>query len=287
MNMKTRSVNSSIIEQSAPPKKSLREGRLLASRLVIISLAALALCSSGKSLNYAVAQQSHTATAPKTAIKPGNSEQVFIFKQLSESIGQQTVYVGKTGVRTENLGQGITTVASAPDWNVVIYSDEKKAYWECPLKKWKGPPIQKIFYLYGLDVSQFKLQKVRSGAVCGLKASLLLPYTSLAKKEKIKHINLRDSVAVHDQYNAERVREFWAADDIPIAPQGAEILCKSYGLTITNKMPLKLIFLQNNLPKSGLETLACRRSRISPDLFKVPAGYTRAAAESMVVLDLN
>jgi len=217
-------------------------------------------------------------------------EKGFVLKQFSQSVGHQTVYLTPTRLKAVSAEQGTVTVARAPAWDIVIYSPTRKAYFQTPLARWKGPPLHTIMMLYGLDVSSFELRKLnRHSLICGQRATLYLPVARASSKNTSKATGETGitSILQGDQYNASRCHEFWCADDVAVPKEAVQILSKMYAVTAGDKVPLKLVFLENSATKTGLQTLSCKEARLPGSDFAVPAGYKKAARYEDLVVDLD
>jgi hypothetical protein len=256
--------------------------RVLALRVVATRLVALRAVP--KTLMFIAAIAALTTTNSAAIAAPAKREPAgekgWVLKQVSISIGQQIVYVTPHAVKAVNAGQGVTTIARAPDWKVIVYNDEKQCYFESQLSQWKGPPIQSVMLFLGLDASRFVLRKIGQGTVAGQQAICYKPEIQTVMKPGTNKKIWQD-----DQINASRCVGYWTADAIKVPGPAANIISRTYAVTENGHLPLRLIYRHDRRDRIGLDTTSVKATTIEASAFDLPGGYKRVLTNAAVLMD--
>ena len=102
---------------------------------------------------------------PPRAVADG---QGWVLTQKSTTLGDQYVYISTGGLKIVNPKAGFALATSAPDWNITLYNDKTKVYYETTLTKWR-----KNFDRQGrgAELSGHGWTKGPTSTIAGLKAT--------------------------------------------------------------------------------------------------------------------
>jgi hypothetical protein len=141
--------------------------------------------------------------------KPDGSE--WILEQKHQDLGNLDLYVCHDAIKIVNQQWGYQLLAKAPGWSVHCFRPDDKTEWVGELDQFNGPaminpmaPTTKITDHFGA---------FGKGKINGLR------YTKYAP-------------------TAGSIGAIYGADDVPIAAQAAELICRYYNIADTGKLPL-------------------------------------------------
>jgi hypothetical protein len=196
-------------------------------------------------------------------------DQGWILTQKSLTLGDQYVYVSPAGVKVWNPNAEFAMVAHAPDWQITLYNQKSKIYYQTSIEKWKQDLAS-----HGLN-GQFgnaSWNRAANSKICGLKATEFSMAGNTIKGKK--------GVA-HKIDNA----TYWTSDDITVPPKLADLLATAYGLPPSANIPLKLSYTDSHGAKSLLDTYRAQAAPIPISYFDCPTGLTLAKSYSEVMMN--
>jgi hypothetical protein len=203
-------------------------------------------------------------TFPVTGLKAQADEQGWVLTQRSTTLGDQYVYISPSGVKILNAQQGVGTIVSAPNWDVLFFNDKTKIYYPMSYQQWKTK----------LASNKSKIPRAawspgRSGTIVGLRASQYVMKNSAAPRTP------------NDWVSA----EYWVANDIKVNPRLSELLSTAYGTPDNSCVPLRLTY-KTASGKSGtsLDTYREQATSIPGSYFNGPSGYQLAKSEVDVMM---
>jgi len=140
------------------------------------------------------------------------TEWILVQKQVDT--GELIVFVSLNAVKIVSKKFQYQLLAKAPDWRVHCFRPAEKVEWTGSLDRFDGVMLANPFSVPSKKSSA--LSVLRPGAMLGLTCT--------------KYLELPDKRAV-----------IWAADDICIAPKGAEFMCRYYFVPQISKIPLRRV----------------------------------------------
>jgi len=194
----------------------------------------------------------------------------WVLTQQSATFGDQYVYITKNGLKCVNPRAGFAFVSHAPDWNVILYNEKTRVYYQTTVEKWKNEMQARGM---STDIQDRNWSKGTASSICGLRAT----------EYKMTGSNtLRAGKSRATQISA---ATFWSCDFIDVPPQLTSLLSATYGLPNTQHIPLRLLATEQGKSKRLLDTYRSQQSNIPISYFSCPAGLTPVKSDAEVMMN--
>ncbi len=231
--------------------------------------------------------------APAKCEKP---VQAWEIKQSSYNLGNVDITLAKDGMKWHNDKLGITLLMHAPDWKLNAYNESNKKY----LVLNKDEALEMFQHQRRRDKASIdapiRVDKnlVIAGmpAVCycyahdtdGVSTKFAVDVTN--DLDRGAKLNAAQKKYVDNAMKHER-REYWLSKDITVNPKvSAVFMEKIAATTYGDSLPLRLVQIGRDSARTTMfDTTQVKKVAVKPDLFKLPAGYTKA--ENKVALLVN
>ncbi len=199
----------------------------------------------------------------------------WVLTQKSLTLGDQYVYISPSGLKCVNPKAGFAMVSKAPDWNIVMFNDKTRVYFQTTLDSYKRTLASR-----GLtsDLAGRKWSRGSGGNIAGLRATQYvmrgggsISLVGANGKTKISTVNAAD---------------YWVSDDITVPPRLADLLSSAYGLPTTQNVPLRLECTDAKGQKRMLETYRMQTiASIPSSYFQCPGGYKAVQSDAEVMMN--
>jgi len=201
---------------------------------------------------------------------PAFADAGWVLTQRSATFGDQYLYISKNGLKCQNPKAGTAFVTHAPDWNVTIYNEKTKVYYQTTIDKWKAEMQARGM---GQDMQNKNWSKTGNTNICGLKATEY-------KMTGANTLHLKGKRA-----QSISGANYWIADDITVPPQLTQLLATAYGLPTTQNVPLRLQMTESGKQRQMLDTYHFQASDIPIAYFNVPSGLTAVKSDAEVMMN--
>ena len=165
-------------------------------------------------------------------------------------------------------------VTKAPDWNIVMFNDKTRCYYQTTLDSYKRTLAQR-----GLtsDLANRQWARGQSNTIAGMRATQFVmrgggPITRMGSNGKPK----TSTVSAAD---------YWVSDEITVPARLGDLLASAYGLPTTQYVPLRLEYTDAKGPKRMLETYRMQATPIPPTYFQCPGGYKLVQSDAEVMMN--
>lgn len=165
------------------------------------------------------------------------------------------------------------TVSQAPFKTVVAYDTQKKTFYETKPEAAGSFLIQRFMKLLGADPHPQKWKKVEDSSIAGVKAGRYIVDHGDAPVDK------RLPVTGEKVLTDMRISGFWAAENLPIDPNAADIVCKMEGFPSVHKFPLHFQLGSSKDKRPRVTTYSVTRAKFPFERFQVPGSYRKVGAE--------
>ncbi|HEY9679043.1 MAG TPA: hypothetical protein V6C76_13620 [Drouetiella sp.] len=199
-------------------------------------------------------------------------EKGWVLSQKSTTLGDQYMYISPNGLKCVNPRIGVAMVTHAPDWNITMFNDKTRSYYQTTLDGYKAKLAQR-----GLtsDLASRQWTRATSGTIAGMKATQYV---------------MRGGTIVRNSRNGAKTSsvsaaDYWVSDDIQVPSRLGELLSSAYGLPMTQNVPLRLESTDAKGPHNMLETFSMQVANIPTGYFNCPAGYKAVTSEAEVMMN--
>jgi hypothetical protein len=207
--------------------------------------------------------------AAKSTTAEAKPQTGWVMQQKTQTGGRQIVLVTAGGVKLINEDTHFTTIAAAPQWNVITCNDATKRYMETTLRDYKGRYLRRIDQLRFSDLN-LAVQRGASKTVHGVKTVAFFKGPSPIVRPTDELLTL----------------SVLALDQPPQPPEACELLCRMYGIRNLHMVPLDIEYqnLKNRKRVRLTTQTIVKRDDIAISSHP-PAGYTKTTDESKLMLD--
>jgi hypothetical protein len=187
-------------------------------------------------------------------------------KQNEKGLGEERLYIGKTGNRGEEVQFGTFSVSTNKDPNYYFFNPSKRIYYVGEKRKSVSNENVRIAILMGLSShssdnmnwSQMKFHKEGSGSILKLPAS---KFVSSDAKNK--------------------TWEVWVTGTLGMTEEQCQRSCEFRGLPFLGGLPLRVLYRTksggSNGPNIILDTVEAHKTTMVPADFVCPKGYKRVS----------
>lgn len=216
-----------------------------------------------------------------STVAPAFAEAGWVLQQAASGgaalSGSMTVYVTANGLRTYEPKNGVSLLTHGPAWNVYIFNSKTKRMFSSQLNPWLSS--FKTRNLVGrFEGAQWR--RGREGVVSKVRAYEFVMDKPPPMRTNSKALNGKVR-AIGQMQSA----SLWLASDIATPPQVSDILCKIYGIPNSQRIPLRLTAVEDNRPKTLVDTMSCTQQNIPDSAFAAPGGMTMVKQDSDVFID--
>lgn len=208
------------------------------------------------------------------SVLPGSAqEKGWVLTQKSTTLGDQYVYISPSGLKCVNPKAGFALVTHAPEWNIVLFNDKTRVYYQTTLDKWKQQLNAR-----GLSSDMANKQWTRGsgGNIAGLKATQYVMRGGGTLAHTANGKTKRTTVSSAD---------YWVSDEIQVPPRLADLLAAAYGLPTTSNVPLRLDANDGRSNKCMLDTYRMQSSALPISFFQAPGGYKLVSSDAEVMMN--
>lgn len=206
-----------------------------------------------------------TASVPALANDAG-----WVLTQKSANFGDQYLYISPSGMKCYNPRAGTAMVTKAPDWNVTLYNEKTRVYYQTTPDKWR----QEIeAHGFRTDMASSAWARGAKSNICGLNATeYRMTGANTLHSGKKKSTNISGAT-------------YWCSDDIKVPPQLSQLLATVYGLPTTQSVPLRLTCVEKGANRTILETYRSQAAAIPVSYFEPPTGLTPVKSDAEVMMN--
>jgi hypothetical protein len=199
----------------------------------------------------------------------------WVLTQKSLTLGDQYVYISPSGLKCVNPKAGFAMVSKAPDWNIVMFNDKTRVYFQTTLDAYKRTLASR-----GLtnDLANRQWSKGSNGNIAGLKATqYVMRGGGTFSRQGANGQKKTSTVSAAD---------YWVSDDIQVPPRLGDLLSSAYGLPTTQNVPLRLECTDSKGSKRMLETYRMQALATIPNTyFNCPGGYKAVQSDAEVMMN--
>jgi hypothetical protein len=186
----------------------------------------------------------------------------YILTQRGENFGDQYVYISPYGVLFKNPSVGAGLFMHAPDWNVTVYNEKVRIYYQATMAQYKLDVANRGSGTKS-DMQGWNWNPVSGNEnICGL----VCTEYKMSGFNTIHRRN-RASMSISDGI-------YWAANDIVVTPELGQFLDSMYGLPPTQRYPVRLTAVDHGKPKVLLDTYRAQATSIPISYFALPPGLS-------------
>lgn len=198
----------------------------------------------------------------------------WILTQKSSTLGDQYVYISPSGLKCVNPRAGFAMVTKAPDWNIVMFNDKTRCYFQTTLDSYKRTLAQR-----GLtnDLANRQWARGQSNTIAGMKATQFV----MRGGGTVTRVNARGRAKTSTVSAA----DYWVSDEITVPPRLGDLLSSAYGLPTTQNVPLRLEYTDARGPKNMLDTYRMQVASIPTNYFDCPSGYKAVQSDAEVMMN--
>lgn len=196
----------------------------------------------------------------------------WFLQQKSSHTGEQQLYVTATGIKTYSPKNKVGVFSRGPGWQVFMYNDQTKLYFDEPINQWIADLSKNKSQLEGAT-----WKAGRQANIAGLKATEYVmsssPPPGATRPKKRTQAT-------------PRAASFWVANEISIPRNLVGLMAKTYGLPSTYKVPLAFTVIgADGRTNTLLQTVSVQKVTMPPSLWLKPTGYKRAKSDVDVLVD--
>jgi hypothetical protein len=190
-------------------------------------------------------------------------EQAWFLKQNEKGLGEERLYIGKTGARGEEPQFGTVSVSTNKDPNYYFFNSSKRIYYVGEKRKSVSNENVRIAILMGLSShtsdnmnwTQMKFHKEGSGSILKLPASKFV--TTDAKN---------------------KTWEIWVTGTLGMTAEQCQRSCAFRGLPFLGGLPLRVLYrTKSGAPNMILDTAEAHKTTMVPADYECPKGYKRVS----------
>ena len=199
----------------------------------------------------------------------------WVLTQKSSQLGDQYVYISPSGLKCVNPRAGFAMVTKAPDWNIIMYNDKTRVYYQTTLDNYKRTLASR-----GLtsDLANRQWSRGQTNNIAGLKATQYV----MRGGGTISHQTAKGKIRTSTVSAA----DYWVSDDITVPPRLGDLLSSAYGLPTTQNVPLRLEMTDAKGSKRMLETYRMQAlATIPSNYFECPGGYKAVQSDAEVMMN--
>jgi hypothetical protein len=199
----------------------------------------------------------------------------WVLTQKSSQLGDQYIYISPSGLKCVNPRAGFAMVSKAPDWNIIMYNDKTRVYYQTTLDNYKRQLASR-----GLtaDLANRQWSRGQTNNIAGLRATQYV----MRGGGKISHQGANGKIRTSTVSAA----DYWVSDDITVPPRLGDLLSSAYGLPTTQNVPLRLEMTDAKGPKRMLETYRMQvLATIPSNYFECPGGYKAVQSDAEVMMN--
>ncbi|MEZ4487430.1 MAG: hypothetical protein R3C24_12640 [Cyanobacteriota/Melainabacteria group bacterium] len=199
-------------------------------------------------------------------------ESGWMLTQRSEYMGDQYVYVSKSGFKWVNPKAGANLVTASPDWVVTMFNDKTRQYFQTTFEQWRNQMIS-TGGQRARDMQAARWKAAGSGNISGLKAT--------------KYVMSGGPIgAGGGKLSTVKAATCWVSDEIEVPAAIADVLSRAYGMPRTRYFPLRVTYVTGSgQVKSALDTYRSSTCAIPAAYFAKPNGYALASSQAEVLMD--
>lgn len=191
--------------------------------------------------------------------------------QRSEYMGDQYIYVSKTGFKWVNPKAGANVVTAAPGWTVTMFNDKTKQYFQTTFDKWRSQMIS-TGGKRARDMQAARWKMAGSADVAGLKAT--------------KYVMVGPAQTGGGKLSSVTRAACWVSDEIEVPAPIADVLSRAYGMPRTRYFPLRVSYVTGTGQlKVALDTYRSSTCTIPAAYFAKPNGYRLANSQAEILMD--
>lgn len=243
------------------------------------------------------AKPSDSKTSAK--VKFGKTKiDAWVLKQRHLDLGDITVSVAREAVKIDIEKIGCTLLAVGPDWSVYYYRPSEKSVWLGTPEKIALGYIANP-YVRPVATKRLPVQIIEAGQRKKIAGYMKNQIVELLGKGMLGQLH-------YNEYSADmpgkKHKIFRTTGDIAVAPGGAEVVCRLYGLPKMDNVPIYVrenyaqeqtyaeeheksrympYFPQHLLPRDlrtgpriAIQTISSKKTRLNAELFEPPTGFT-------------
>lgn len=217
-------------------------------------------------------------------------------EQSSYNLGNVNITVAKEGLKWHNGKLGITLAMHAPDWKLNAYNESNKKY----LVLTKSEALEMFQHQRRRDKAEIdapiRIDKriVIAGmpTICylyahntdGVSEKFAIDVTK--ELERGSKLNATQKKYIENAMKHER-REYWMSKDITVSSKVSDLFMEKVATTAyADSLPLRLVQIGRDGARTTMfDTKVVKKVTVKPELFKLPAGYTKA--ENKIALLVN
>lgn len=199
----------------------------------------------------------------------------WVLTQKSAQLGDQYIYISPSGLKCVNPRAGFAMVSKAPDWNIIMYNDKTRVYYQTTLDNYKRQLASR-----GLtaDLANRQWSRGQTNNIAGLRATQYV----MRGGGKISHQGANGKIRTSTVSAA----DYWVSDEITVPPRLGDLLSSAYGLPTTQNVPLRLEMTDAKGPKRMLETYRMQAlATIPSNYFECPGGYKAVQSDAEVMMN--
>lgn len=192
------------------------------------------------------------------------ADQGLVLTQNGMMLGKGKIYLQGEKIRVDLLGPGLNTLF-LPGSKVVIYNTGTKCYCETNAANWRGFLGSQAEALYSSDFSNYTWLVLKRETVAGVPATCVV----LSKGDNVDRTG----------------RKYWFSIGIPVDDTWLRLFGTKQQLPKFLGVPLRTEGVKTVRPLvtfRTMDTTACIRQSIKPDVFSIPKGYRKVAKQEDV-----
>lgn len=193
--------------------------------------------------------------------------------------GQMTIYITSNGMRTYDPKNGVTLMTRGPNWTVYIYNTKTKKIYQSALQPWLASFKQR-----GIS-GRFDGASWKRGnsniAVAGQRAYEFV----MDRPPQVKTNSKSLSGKVKKYGSSIQGGSLWVASDIATPPQVSNIISQLYGIPDSQRIPLRMVAIENGRPSTMMDTTKVARIDVPASIFAVPGGLQPVKQDADVFID--
>lgn len=199
-------------------------------------------------------------------------EKGWVLTQKSTTLGDQYIYISPSGLKCVNPKAGFALVTKAPDWNIVLFNDKTRVYFQTTLDKWRQD-LQSRGMTSPLAGRQWS--RAGNANIAGMKATqyVMRGGGAIARgKSKKPPVNIQAA-------------DYYVSEEISVPSKLTDLLTTAYGLPPTANVPLRLNCQESGKPqKTLLDTYRSQQAPIPISYFTCPGGYKAVKSDAEVMM---
>ncbi len=197
----------------------------------------------------------------------------WVLTQKSATFGDQYVYISPNGMKVYKPQAQFAIVTHAPDWDITLYNDKTRVYYNTTLEKWRS---ELEAHRADREMENAKWTKVAYGNILGLRAAQYV--MNGGGTLHVRHGRNRPEHSIRDA-------TYWVSEDITVPSALASLLSAAYGMPATQNVPLRMTCTDGGAKRTMLDTYRSQQTPIPISYFECPIGYALAKTEAEVWLN--